>query len=82
MSARIAALEMDVDFEAGEEMRTEISCKFTRDSLAREYRDAGLELLGWYTDADELFALSLTGPPARRRGRLTLERLFPDRASA
>ena len=62
MSARIAALEMEVDFEAGEEMRTEISCKFTRDSLAREYRDAGLDLVAWYTDADQLFALSLTGP--------------------
>ena len=45
MSARIDALGMDVDFERGEEMRTEISCKFTRDSLAREYAAAGLELL-------------------------------------
>jgi L-histidine N-alpha-methyltransferase len=62
MSARIADLGMDVAFEAGEEMRTEISCKFTRESLAREYRDAGLELFGWYTDGDGLFALSLTGP--------------------
>ena len=62
MSARIDALGMDVDFEAGEEMRTEISCKFTRDSLAREYTAAGLELIAWYTDGDGLFALSLTGP--------------------
>ena len=62
MSARIAALGMDVDFEAGEEMRTEISCKFTRDSLIREYSAAGLELIAWYTDGDGLFALSLTGP--------------------
>jgi L-histidine N-alpha-methyltransferase len=64
MSARIAALEMEVAFEAGEEMRTEISCKFTRESLTREYRDAGLELVAWYTDADGQFALSLTGPAA------------------
>jgi L-histidine Nalpha-methyltransferase len=62
MRARIEALGMDVDFEAGEEMRTEISCKFTRYSLEREYRAVGLELLGWYTDADGQFALSLTGP--------------------
>ena len=62
MCARIEALGMDVDFEAGEEMRTEISCKFTRKLLEREYRAAGLELLGWYTDADGQFALSLTGP--------------------
>ena len=62
ISARIDALGMDVDFEAGEEMRTEISCKFTRDSLSREYAAAGLELIAWYTDAEGLFALSLTGP--------------------
>jgi L-histidine N-alpha-methyltransferase len=62
MSARIDALGMEVDFEAGEEMRTEISCKFTRDSLTREYTAAGLSLIGWYTDDDGLFALSLTGP--------------------
>jgi L-histidine N-alpha-methyltransferase len=62
ISARIEALEMEVDFEAGEEMRTEISCKFTRESLVREYRDADLELVAWYTDPDALFALSLTGP--------------------
>ena len=29
-TARIRALEMDVEFERGEEIRTEISCKFTR----------------------------------------------------
>ena len=62
ISARIDALGMDVDFEAGEEMRTEISCKFTRDSVAREYAAAGLELIAWYTDGEDLFALSLTGP--------------------
>ena len=45
MSARIEALEMEVGFEPGEQMRTEISCKFTRDSLEREYRAAGLELV-------------------------------------
>jgi L-histidine N-alpha-methyltransferase len=64
VSARIAALGMDVDFEAGEEIRTEISCKFTRDMLAREYSAAGLEPIAWYTDSDGLFALSLTGPAA------------------
>jgi L-histidine N-alpha-methyltransferase len=62
MSARIRALGMEVDFEAGEEMLTEISCKFTRDSLEREYRAASLELLEWHTDPDGLFGLSLTGP--------------------
>jgi L-histidine N-alpha-methyltransferase len=62
MSARIDALEMDVGFEPGDQFRTEISCKFTRETLEREYRAVGLEPLAWYTDPDELFALSLTGP--------------------
>ena len=63
-AARIDALDMDVDFEAGEQIRTEISCKFTRESLEREYRAAGLRLLAWYTDPDGLFALSCPFPRA------------------
>jgi L-histidine N-alpha-methyltransferase len=62
MSARIDALGLEIGFERGEQLRTEISCKFTRTSLEREYRSAGLELRGWHTDPDDLFALSLTGP--------------------
>lgn len=61
-SGRIDALEMDVGFAPGEQFRTEISCKFTRDALEREYRAVGLEPLAWYTDPDGLFSLSLTGP--------------------
>lgn len=65
-SVRIEHLEMDVELERDEEIRTEISCKFTRQRLEREYAAAGLELLGWYTDPEALFALSLTGPSERR----------------
>jgi len=61
-TARIEALDLDVPFELGEHIRTELSCKFTPDGLRHEYAQAGLELLGWYTDPEELFALSLTGP--------------------
>jgi L-histidine N-alpha-methyltransferase len=61
-SSRIEALGMDVGFDRGEEIRTEISCKFTRPALEREYAAACLDLLGWYTDDEHLFALSLTGP--------------------
>jgi L-histidine Nalpha-methyltransferase len=60
--ARIDALDLDVEFERGEEIRTEISCKFTRAQLAGEYAEAGLELLRWDTDREGLFALSLTRP--------------------
>lgn len=61
-SVRIEELDMEVEFERDEQIRTEISCKFTRSRLSREYAQAGLELLGWYSDPEGLFALSLTGP--------------------
>ena len=65
-TARIAKLAMDVAFERGEEIRTEISCKFTKRVLAREYAAAGLSMVAWHTDGDSLFALSLAGPAYAR----------------
>jgi L-histidine N-alpha-methyltransferase len=59
---RIRALDMHVHFERDEDIRTEISCKFTRADLERELAPAGLEVKSWYTDEQELFALSLIGP--------------------
>ena len=61
-TAAIRGLDMEVSFADGEYIRTEISCKFTEDSLEREYAGAGLELLDVYTDPERLFALSLAGP--------------------
>ena len=62
--AHIAALDLDVAFQAGEHIRTEISCKFTQERLELEYANARLELLDLYTDPEGLFALSLAGPDA------------------
>jgi uncharacterized SAM-dependent methyltransferase len=45
-------------------MRTELSCKFTEDSLKRAYADSGLEMAGFWTDPDGLFALSLASKKA------------------
>jgi L-histidine N-alpha-methyltransferase len=53
-------LPLEVHFEAGEEMRTEISAKFTRDRLEGDLLGADLELVRWLTDPDELFALTLS----------------------
>ena len=61
-TVRLDALEMSVAFAAGEEMRTEISSKFTRERLERIYADAELEMSGWFTDADGDYALSLARP--------------------
>ena len=49
----------EVRFGTGEEIRTEISRKFTRMSFAGELRGTGLELQAWFTDPDELFASAL-----------------------
>lgn len=58
-TVRVEDLDMDVAFAAGEEMRTEISSKFTQERLEAVYREAGLELTGWFTDAADDYALSL-----------------------
>jgi L-histidine Nalpha-methyltransferase len=62
MTVHVADLDLQVEFEAGEELRTEISAKFTRERLERDYAAAGLRLRGWFTDPEELFAVTLAGP--------------------
>jgi len=59
---RLDGLDLEVTFAAGEEMRTEISTKFTRERLESVYAGAGLELCGWFTDAAGDYALSLARP--------------------
>ena len=59
----VGALGLRLTFAAGEELRTEISAKFTPERLRGDLAAAGLELAAQYVDADGLFALSL----ARRR---------------
>jgi L-histidine N-alpha-methyltransferase len=55
----LRALDMRAHFARNEEMRTEISTKFARDGLAGIYAEAGLEMVEWWTDPEDLFALSL-----------------------
>jgi L-histidine N-alpha-methyltransferase len=55
-------LDLEVSFDRGEEMRTEISAKFRRDRVAAELSAAGLSLSQWWTDPDGDFALSLATP--------------------
>ena len=58
-SVLIGDLGLRVEFAAGEEVRTEISAKFTRARIESDFRAAGLALDRWYTDEDEHYALSL-----------------------
>jgi L-histidine N-alpha-methyltransferase len=58
-SVLIGDLDLRVEFAAGEELRTEISAKFTRRRLGADLEAAGLELERWFTDDDALFGIAL-----------------------
>jgi L-histidine N-alpha-methyltransferase len=62
-TVHVKALDLDVSFAAAETMRTEISAKFTRARVEREFAAAGLRLASWWTDRAGDFAVSL-GVPA------------------
>lgn len=56
---RIPASGVTLRFEAGDELRTEISCKYTRESLEQRLPGTGLALHAWFTDPERLFGLAL-----------------------
>ena len=56
---RVDALDLTVDFEAGEEMLTEVSCKFRPDGVSAELAGVGLRPTRWWTDVAGDFGLSL-----------------------
>lgn len=55
----IGALGLAVDYAAGEEMLTEVSCKFRPGQVADELAAAGLRRRRWWTDAAGDFGVSL-----------------------
>lgn len=55
----VGALDLDIQFAEGEQMRTEVSCKFRPEQVEDELAAAGLRLLEWWTDDAGDFALSL-----------------------
>ncbi|NUR25573.1 MAG: L-histidine N(alpha)-methyltransferase, partial [Catenulispora sp.] len=56
---RLKELDLTVSFDAGEELRTEISAKFRREGVEAELAAAGFALRQWWTDAEGRFGLSL-----------------------
>ena len=58
-SVLVGDLVLRVEFAAGDEVRTEISAKFTRARIEADFAAAGLGLECRYTDSDRLFAVSL-----------------------
>ncbi|WP_169789977.1 L-histidine N(alpha)-methyltransferase [Streptacidiphilus melanogenes] len=61
-TVKVPALDLSVDFAADELMRTEISCKFRRESLTTELAAGGLTVRHWWTDESARFALLLAVP--------------------
>ncbi|MER6118032.1 L-histidine N(alpha)-methyltransferase [Streptomyces sp. NPDC001743] len=59
LTVKVPELDLVVSFEAGEELRTEVSAKFRKDGVRGELAAAGLRLSQWWTDSGGRFALSL-----------------------
>ncbi|MBV1851711.1 L-histidine N(alpha)-methyltransferase [Catellatospora tritici] len=60
MRVHLPALDLEIEFRPGEELRTEISAKFDRQSVATELAGAGFTMRQWWTDPQGRFGLSLS----------------------
>jgi L-histidine N-alpha-methyltransferase len=54
-----AVLDWSVELAPGEEIRTEVSAKFSRESFTREVEWCGLEVVDWFSDNRCQFAIPL-----------------------
>jgi dimethylhistidine N-methyltransferase/ergothioneine biosynthesis protein EgtC len=61
-TVKIPDLDLSLDLAAGEDLRTELSCKFRRESLTAELHEGGFTVRQWWTDPDRRFALLLAVP--------------------
>ncbi len=57
---RLELLNLEISFEEGEMLHTEISAKFRREGIEAELAEAGLQPAQWWTDAERKFAVSLS----------------------
>ena len=60
--ARMEAADLEVSFADGEELRTEISAKFTLEQVAEELAAAGLRCERFFADPAGYFAVTLAAP--------------------
>jgi L-histidine N-alpha-methyltransferase len=61
-TVNLKAIDLQVAFAAREEMRTELSVKFTRERLEADLQAAGLALDSFHADPQRLFSVSLWRP--------------------
>jgi L-histidine Nalpha-methyltransferase len=69
MTVHVADLDLTVEFAKREELRTEISAKFTRRRLADDLAAARLAPIELFSDPDALVGLALARPEASPRVR-------------
>jgi L-histidine N-alpha-methyltransferase len=62
MQVTVPAASVELELDEGDDILTEISCKYTRSSCEHLLEGSGLQLQHWFTDPDELFALALLQP--------------------
>ncbi|MGW4172682.1 L-histidine N(alpha)-methyltransferase [Streptomyces chartreusis] len=60
-TVKIPALDLAIDFAAGEELRTEVSAKFREQGISRELALSSMELTRWWTTGP-LYGLALARP--------------------
>jgi len=60
MHVRLPGAGIEIDFAAGQDLRTEISAKFRHERVTAELADAGFGLAHWWTDEAQRFAVSLS----------------------
>jgi L-histidine N-alpha-methyltransferase len=69
MTVDLGVLGLSVEFAPREELRTEISAKFTPARLAADLTAAGLDMVELFSDPDGLFGLALARPAGVSAGR-------------
>lgn len=66
--ANLPALDLAVTFMAGEEVQTEVSCKFSKRQVEAEFSAAGIDLVGWRTDSGDQYAVAFGAAQAETVG--------------
>lgn len=61
-TVNIPGLGLSLDLAMGEDLRTELSCKFRRDTLTAELKTGGFTVRYWWTDPATRFALVMAVP--------------------
>jgi L-histidine N-alpha-methyltransferase len=56
---RVPGAELELTLRRGQEIRTELSCKYTRPSFEARLARTGLRLEAWHSDPESLFGLAL-----------------------